>query len=288
MELNAVETEVVRLVRLLSGASTQDVVVVTVDDPANCVPDAGGLDLRSSMACARLGATKLGAPSADVRQAALELTMRDEHVLFANADAVNALLRDPVWFVRRAAVVATARLLPLSSFVLTALLERLRVDDSSDVRASAVRALQHGVEFVPSEKACDALMEAAASDDAWDVRAAAVRMRAPRRRDRAPSLLAAFDPPSPPSHTRRARCKSAVGLLGAATPSSDATATIAARFSDTAAGVRTAAVEAVGAIGANTVAAHATAILALTNDADPQTRETAERVLRCAGISPRS
>ena len=63
-------------------------------------------------------------------------------------------------------------------------LKRLRVDDSSDVRVSAVRALQQGVECVPPEKACKALMEAASHDDAWDVRAAAVRMRALRRRDR--------------------------------------------------------------------------------------------------------
>ena len=58
----------------------------------------------------RQSVDKLSNPSAEVRQACLELLAREPAALRSAADAITALLEDPVWHVRRAAVVAVGRL----------------------------------------------------------------------------------------------------------------------------------------------------------------------------------
>lgn len=235
------DSSVVRLVRLLSGVVSTDVVTVQIGDGPDCLPDGSQrINVNDPVACARLGASKLCDERPDVRQAALELVQRDDGVLTTCADLVESLLRDPVWFVRKAAVGAAARLLPLSAHALGAVVTRLREDDTPDVRVAAARALQHDQARVP-------LVDAAKDDEAWAVRAAAVGM---------------------------------LGRLGAV----DATPTIAACLADTAAGVRAAAAESLITLGTDAVLAHATELTARTTDADPQTREAAERALRGAGV----
>jgi hypothetical protein len=166
------DSSVVRLVRLLSGVVSTDVVTVQIGDGPDCLPDGSQrINVNDPVACARLGASKLCDERPDVRQAALELVQRDDGVLTTCADLVESLLRDPVWFVRKAAVGAAARLLPLSAHALGAVVTRLREDDTPDVRVAAARALQHDQARVP-------LVDAAKDDEAWAVRAAAVGMRA--------------------------------------------------------------------------------------------------------------
>ena len=258
------DSSVAGLVRVLTGGSMGATVVHVqldigeLDKAAN--RGAAAVDSTNVTQCAQLGASKLDHPTPEVRHAALELLMRDADVLASAAAGVLACFEDPVWFVRRAAVTAVARLLPLarasgpSSVALDALIGRLD-DESSEVRIAALRALQDQNDvnaplLLDSSLRASTLTSAVAratADEAWGVRAAAVR------------------------------------LLGSRGEQGELVhAAIASCCADSAAGVRAAAIDAVGMLGAGAVARHVDAARRLTLDADGPTREAAERLLRGA------
>ena len=239
------DTTVTRLLRRLQG-STKYQTVVHVQ--SGSTPDAE-LDLRDAAACARVGASMLDAPEPDARQAALELVARDTAVLMSAAASITPLLDDPVWFVRRAAVSAIARLLPEGDVRAQQALIGLLSDSSVDVRIGVMRALEDLDSDLPVE-AADVVVRAC-EDEAWNVRAAAVQLLGELERRR--------DAPTQPT------TESAV----------------AARLHDTASGVRAAALEAIGCLsGGGVEERHAEAVRALTRDADMAVREAAERRLR--------
>ena len=249
----SVEPVVGRLVSVLLGPTKANSYVVSVEG-SSC--DDEQFDLHDAAACARLGASKLSAASPDTRQAALELLMRDDGVLRTAAIAVAALLEDSVWYVRRAAVDAIARLSPLADVYMQALIGRL-VDDSTEVRIAAVRALLQHVDAGLSEAAVAALVGACADED-WGVRAAAVRTLGEEASGRGGPISASVE------------------------------AAVAARLHDAASGVRAAAAVAIGqhsaaggARDAATEQRHFEALRTLTQDPDAPVREAAERVLRC-------
>jgi HEAT repeat protein len=125
---------------------------------------------------------KLSDPSAEVRQACLELVARDQAALRPAAKAIMALLEDPIWHVRRAAVVAVGRLAcdegtseggSDAERACLLLVERL-MDPDEHVRVSVAKALQWANAMAEPAKALEALARAATADESLHVRVASV------------------------------------------------------------------------------------------------------------------
>lgn len=239
----------------LMRSTSQVTVDLEVNDLESSALNAGPTDLSNPAELAHLTTMKLGHPSAEVRQACLELLARDPSTLAAVAEVVIARLSDDVWHVRRAAVEALARLLPVDgdtsshsasesgSSVLLLLVGKLS-DDVEQVRVAAARALRGVVPQRLEEMHLEALV-AASQDSSLAVREAAL---------------------------------GSLGRLASGRPAG--LAAIRDCFGDRVPLVRLAAIEATAAVGAEALAAHKAELAALaTGDASSEVRYAAERVL---------
>lgn len=252
---------VARLIQTLQSSTDSRYSLVSISVHVDEPKSRGPPDENDAAACAQFAMSRLTDESADVRLAALELTMRDADALRSVAHTITSLLDDPIWFVRRAAITALSRL-PADATVLASLAARAS-DDDDHVRTAALRALRlHDGDVLP-ETVLNAVMRAAADDSAsWSVRAAAVQTLG-EFAGRAASAAQPADSPQTRSQSQ-------------AQAQADIDELLRLRLADPVAGVRVAAVEAVGLRGSHL----AEQLRALTLDVDPQVRDAAGRALR--------